>query len=76
MTRSAFSELRVNKMEDGKRRNPKEGEEIQIVFGADNDKTKRGESLQEAFKKFRKERQVSITLHVLILVKFTNRFSA
>ena len=75
MTRSAFSELRVNKMQDGKQRIPKEGEEIQIVFGADNNKTKRGESLQEAFKKFRKERQVCIAHHVLILVKFTNRFS-
>lgn len=55
MTRSPFSELRVNKMEEGKRRNAKESK----LSGADKmDKTKRDESLQEAFKKFRKERQV------------------
>lgn len=72
MTRSPFSELRVNKMEDGKRRNAKGSKEVQIVFGADNDKSNRGESLQEAFKKFRKERQVCNALQVLIfkLVNF------
>ncbi|KAJ7393526.1 protein-glycine ligase, elongating [Desmophyllum pertusum] len=57
MTRSPFSELRVNKMEEGKRRNAKESK----LSGADKmDKTKRDESLQEAFKKFRKERQKAI----------------
>lgn len=68
MTRSPFSELRVNKMEDSKRRNAKGSKEIQVVFGADNDNTnKRGESLQDAFKKFRKERQVCLALHVLLI---------
>ncbi|KAL9971339.1 hypothetical protein ACROYT_G023851 [Oculina patagonica] len=50
-------------MQDSKRRNAKGSKEIQVVFGAENDNTnKRGESLQDAFKKFRKERQNAIRL--------------
>ena len=59
MTRYPFSELRVNKfkMEDGKERHVKRSEAIEISCG-DGKKESRGESLQEAFKKFRKDRQV------------------
>ena len=61
MTRYPFSELRVNKfkMEDGKERHVKRSEAIEISCG-DGKKENRGESLQEAFKKFRKDRQVFI----------------
>jgi len=61
MTRSPCSELRVNKMGDSKRKNAKGGKEVKIKFAGD--KTKSGESLQEAFKRFRKERQVNIPLY-------------
>ena len=61
MTRYPFSELRVNnfKMEDGKERHVKRSEAIEISCG-DGKNANRGESLQEAFKKFRKDRQVFI----------------
>ena len=61
MTRYPFSELRGNKfeMEDGKERHVKRSEAIEISCG-DRKKENRGESLQEAFKKFRKDRQVFI----------------
>ena len=61
MTRYPFSELRGNKfeMEDGKERHVKRSEAIEISCG-DGKKENRGESLQEAFKKFRKDRQVFI----------------
>ena len=62
MTRSPCSEVRVNKMEDSKRKNAKSRKEVKIKF--DGEKTKSGESLQEAFKRFRKERQVNIRLHI------------
>lgn len=62
MTRSPCSELRVNKMEDSKRKNAKGGKEVNIKFAGENAKS--GESLQEAFKRFRKERQVNISLHI------------
>ena len=47
-------------MEEGnKKKNARENEVIEISYG--NNKTaKKGDSLQEAFKKFRKERQVSL----------------
>lgn len=57
MTRSSCSELRVIKMAHGKKGNTKTGEALNISFG-DDAKAKKGESLQEAFKKFRNERQV------------------
>lgn len=57
MTRSPYSELRVNKMEDGPKTNVKVGEAMEISCG-DDKKAKQGQSLQEAFKKFRKQRQV------------------
>lgn len=61
MTRYPFSELQVNKfkMADGKERHVKRSEAIEISCG-DGKKANRGESLQEAFKKFRKDRQVFI----------------
>ena len=61
MTRYPFSELRGNKfeMEDDKERHVKRSEAIEISCG-DGKKESRGESLQEAFKKFRKDRQVFI----------------
>lgn len=62
MTRSPCSELCVNKMADSKRKNGKGGKE--------GDKAKGGESLQEAFKRFRKERQVNIPLHIYEWVIF------
>jgi len=43
-------------MADSKRKNGKGGKE--------GDKAKGGESLQEAFKRFRKERQVNIPLRI------------
>ena len=64
MTRSPFSELRLNKMEDRRRRNTTESEDVHMFSGADKEEMKSGESLQEAFKKFRKKRQVTIALHV------------
>lgn len=57
MTRSPCSELRVNKMEDDKKKNAK-GRKVLEISCADDKRAKQGESLQEAFKKFRKERQV------------------
>ena len=61
MTRYPFSELRGNKfeMEDSKERHVKRSEAIEISCG-DGKKENSGESLQEAFKKFRKDRQVFI----------------
>lgn len=44
-------------MEDGPKTNVKVGEAMEISCG-DDKKAKQGQSLQEAFKKFRKERQV------------------
>lgn len=35
-----------------------------VFWEAAEEKAKRGESLQEAFKKFRKKRQVNIVLHL------------
>ena len=47
-------------MEEGnKKENARENEVIQISYG-NNKNAKKGDSLQEAFKKFRKERQVSL----------------
>lgn len=66
MTRSPCSEVRVNKMDDSKRKTAKGVKEVKIKFAGE--KAKGGESLQEAFKRFRKERQVSIPLHIYALV--------
>ena len=68
MTRSPYSEVRVNKMEDSKRKNAKSRKEVKIKF--EGEKTKSGESLQEAFKRFRKERQVNIRLHIYAWTMF------
>ena len=68
MTRSPCSEVRVNKMEDSKRKNAKSRKEVKIKF--EGEKTKSGESLQEAFKRFRKERQVNIRLHIYAWTMF------
>lgn len=68
MTRSPCSEVRVNKMEDSKRKNAKSRKEVKIKF--EGEKTKSGESLQEAFKRFRKERQVNIRLHICAWTMF------
>lgn len=68
MTRSPCSEVRVNKMEESKRKSAKSGKEVKIKF--EGEKTKSGESLQEAFKRFRKERQVNIRLHIYAWTMF------
>lgn len=60
MTRSPFSELQENKMEESKRKTTTGS----VFWEAAEEKAKRGESLQEAFKKFRKKRQVNIVLHL------------
>lgn len=71
MTRSPCSEVRVNKMEDSKRKNAKSRKEVKIKF--EGEKTKSGESLQEAFKRFRKERQVNIRLHIYAWTMFIQK---
>ena len=68
MTRSFCSELRVNKMDDGKRKSAKGGKEVKIKFACE--KTKSGESLQDAFKRFRAERQVNTPLQVYAWIMF------
>ena len=68
MTRSSCSELRVNKMDDGKRKSAKKGKDVKVKFA--DEKARSGESLQEAFKRFRKERQVNIPLHVYAWIMF------
>lgn len=68
MTRSPCSEVRVNKMEDSKRKNAKSRKEVKIKF--EGEKTKSGESLQEAFERFRKERQVNVRLHIYAWTMF------
>ena len=62
MTRFSLSELRVKKMEESKRKNTTESEDILTLCGAAEEKAKSGESLQDAFKKFRKKRQVNFSL--------------
>ncbi|XP_022786949.1 uncharacterized protein LOC111327109 isoform X2 [Stylophora pistillata] len=62
MTRFSLSELRVKKMEESKRKNTTESEDILTLCGAAEEKAKSGESLQDAFKKFRKKRQNAIRL--------------
>ena len=69
MTRSPCSEVRVHKMEDGKRNSAKGCKEVKIKFAGE--KKKSGESLQEAFKRFRKERQVNSRLHIYAWIMFT-----
>jgi len=53
-------------MDDSKRKNAKGEKEVKIKFAGE--KGKSGESLQEAFKRFRRERQVKIPLHMLIII--------
>ena len=61
-------------MEDDKKKNAKGGFSIEISCN-DDTKVKQGESLQEAFQKFRKERQVSANLVFIVklYVKLSHR---
>ena len=68
MTRSPCSELRLNKMADSKRKNARGGKDVKIKFAGDN--TKSDESLQDAFKRFRKERQVNVPLYTYAWIIF------
>ena len=52
-------------MDDSQRKNAKGEKEVKIKFAGE--KAKSGESLQEAFKRFRKERQVNKHLVIFIL---------